>query len=555
MFKSILLTVLLSVAGQNAFAQQPPVAGGQFQQIPPPPARERSIPELRVERPDAPVAAEADGTRILVNALHVTGTTVFSEAELIAATDFQPGRELSLADLRGIAAKIADYYNRRGYFVAQAYVPAQDIGGGAVTIAVVEGHYGAINLNNQTNLSNGLARYVLSGVDSGDIVENAPLERRLLLLSDIPGVRVKSTLAPGSLVGTSDLTVDVVPGQRVTGSIEADNAGNRYTGAYRVGGTVSLNNALGYGDVATLRVLTSFDGLYFFRASYQALLGNVTLGVAYGNLHYKLGKEFKSLDARGSGDVISIYGSYPLIRSYNNSLYIVADFDAKSFRDRIRATSSISDRRVRVGMIGLSGDEHDDFGGGGSTYYGVNGFFGNLDIRTPAVLAVDALTARSDGNYYKLAFNVARLQNVYGPLSLYASVRGQIASRNLDTSEKMELGGAYAVRAYPEGESYGDEGYVASLEARVLLPRFWSSMPGSMHVAGFVDTGKVKLNHTPWFPGDNHRNLSAAGVAFSWVDDNNFILKASYAHRIGHEAATSGPDHASRFWIQLAKLF
>lgn len=555
MFKSILLTVLLSAAGQSAFAQQPPVGGGQFQQIPPPPARERSIPELRIERPDAPVATEADGTRILVNVLRVTGGTVFSEAELIAATDFRPGRELSLADLRGIAAKIADYYNRRGYFVAQAYVPAQDIGGGVVTIAVIEGHYGAVNLNNQSNLSDGLARYVLSGVDSGDLVTNAPLERRLLLLSDIPGVRVKSTLSPGSLVGTSDLTVDVVPGQRVTGSIEADNAGNRYTGAYRVGGMVSVNNVLGHGDVASVRALTSFDGLNFFRGSYQAQLGNVTLGVAYGNLHYKLGKEFKSLDARGSGDVISIYGSYPLIRSYNHSLYLVADVDAKSFRDRIRSISSVSNRRLWVGMVGLSGDEHDSLGGGGSTYYGINGFFGNLDIRTPAVLAVDALTARSNGNYYKLAFNVARLQNVVGPLSLYASVRGQIASKNLDSSEKMELGGAYAIRAYPEGEAYGDEGYVASLEARVRLPAFWPAMPGSMQVAGFVDTGRVRLNHSPWFPGDNHRNLSAAGVSFIWADDNNFLLKASYAHRIGHERATSAPDHASRFWIQVAKLF
>ena len=210
-----------------------------------------------------------------------------------------------------MAAKIAAYYNRRGFIVAQAYVPAQDIGAGAVTvtIAVVEGHYGAVNLNNQTNLSNGLARYVLSGVDSGDVVENAPLERRLLLLSDIPGVRVKSTLAPGSLVGTSDLTVDVMPGQRVTGSIEADNAGNRYTGAYRVGGIVSVNNVLGHGDVASVRALTSFDGLNFFRGSYQALLGNVTLGAAYGNLHYKLGKEFKSLDARGSGE------TWPLVIS------------------------------------------------------------------------------------------------------------------------------------------------------------------------------------------------------------------------------------------------
>jgi hemolysin activation/secretion protein len=367
MFRSILLAAVLLAVSPNAFAQQPPGAGGQFQQIPPPPPRERLIPELRIERPDAPMSVEPGGATVPVNALQITGVTVFTEAELISAAEFRPG-DLSLGDLRGIAARIAKYYNDRGYFVAQAYVPAQDIGAGRVTIAVVEGHYGTVSLNNETNLSDGLAKYVLSGVESGDVVENAPLERRLLLLSDIPGVRVNSTLSPGSLVGTSDLTVNVTPGQRVTGSIEADNAGSRYTGAYRLGGMVSVNGVLGHGDVASVRVLTSFDGLNFFRGSYQALVGNLTLGVAYGNLHYKLGKEFKSLDAHGSADVISVYGSYPLIRSYNNNLYLVADMDTKFFRDRIGAVSSISDRRVLVGMVGLAGDSHDGFAGGGSTY-------------------------------------------------------------------------------------------------------------------------------------------------------------------------------------------
>ena len=135
-----------------------------------------------------------------------------------------------------MAAKIADYYHRNGYFVAQAYLPAQDIKDGAVTIAVIEGRYGSVTLRNQSKLSDALANGLLGGLNSGDTIAIAPLENRLLLLSDIPGVNVKSTLAPGAAVGTSDLIVDVTPGRRVTGSVEADNAGNRYTGEYRAGG-------------------------------------------------------------------------------------------------------------------------------------------------------------------------------------------------------------------------------------------------------------------------------------------------------------------------------
>ncbi|MEX7419262.1 ShlB/FhaC/HecB family hemolysin secretion/activation protein, partial [Pseudomonas aeruginosa] len=76
------------------------------------------------------------------------------------------------------------------------------------------------------------------------------------------------TLSPGTAVGTSDLLVAITPGQSITGSVEADNAGNRYTGAYRVGGVVNWNNPTGSGDVLSLRALTSFPGLAYGRASY-----------------------------------------------------------------------------------------------------------------------------------------------------------------------------------------------------------------------------------------------------------------------------------------------
>ena len=74
-------------------------------------------------------------------------------------------------------------------------------------------------------------------------------------------------------------------------------------------------------------------------------------------------------------------------------------------------------------------------------------------------------------------------------VSLYGAIYGQFASKNLDISEKMGLGGMYAVRAYPVGEAYADEGYVVNLEARLLLPKFSQRMPGQMHLIGFVDTG------------------------------------------------------------------
>src|SRR5476649_3094995 len=268
------------------------------------------------------------------------------------------------------------FRSARGYLVAQAYLPAQAINEGAVTIAVIEGQYGKITLNNQSRVSDNVPNNILEGLDSGDIVATAPLERRLLLLSDLPGVDVRSTLTPGSSVGTSDLIVDLTPGPPVTGSLEADNAGNYYTGVYRVSGSVNINEIIGEGDVLSLRGMTSTTGgLVYGRASYQAQVDKLTVGVAYAALWYKLGKTFEPLDAHGTAGIASVYASYPVIRSYDNNLFVLADYDEKTFQDRTGVPLSVTDRESHVGIIGLNGNHHDTFGGGGWDSFSLSGAF------------------------------------------------------------------------------------------------------------------------------------------------------------------------------------
>lgn len=545
----------LLAASSNATAQVVTGAGGQIQQLPPAPVPQKSIPDIRIERRGAPVSPAPEGVGVLVRTLHVTGQTRFSEGELIAVSQFRPGATLTLSDLRRMAARITDYYSRHGYFVAQAYLPAQEIRDGAVTIAVIEGHYDKIALQNRARLRSGVARGVLAGLNSGDLVEGAPLERRLLLLSDLPGVGVHSTLSPGGPPGSSDLTVDLDPGRRISGDVEADNAGNRYTGAYRGGGTVNFNEPLGIGDVASLRVLTSGEGLNYVRGSYQAELGVATLGVAYAAFWYKLGDTFSSLDATGNEQIASVYASYPLIRSRANNLYALADVDYRTFRDRIGLTSTVTDKRAVVGTFGFNGNHRDTLGGGGWDTYSLYGSFGDLDIQTPAARAADAATARSNGGYAKVFVSVDRLQTLTGPLSLYALFRGQFASKNLDISEKMELGGAYGVRAYPEGEAYGDEGYIATAELRLALPKPIDTLPGQFQLFGFVDTGAVKSSKVPWFAGPNTLHRSAVGVGLNWSKPNDFLVSVSYAFKLGDARATSAPDRPGIFWFQVVKFF
>jgi len=557
MRKTKILGIAMLALTQSAFGQTPPPpgAGGQIQQIPPAPVPQRAPPEIRIEPGTGPAPAGIDQNRIAVKSLHVTGQSQYPEAELVAVTGFVPGTELTLSDLQGMAARIADYYHRNGYIVAQAYLPPQDVKDGAVTIAVLEGRYGNVTLRNQARLSDSLPNGLLAGLNSGDPITIAPLENRLLLLSDIPGVNVRSTLNPGASPGTSDLIVDVTPGQSVSGEVDADNAGNRYTGEYRIGATVNFNNLTGHGDVASLRAMTSGTGLNYGRASYQTRVGKATVGVAYTALAYRLGEEFASLHAHGTAEIASVYGSYPLIRSRDTNLYAVIDFDAKKFQDKVDLTSTVTDKKAQVVMAGLNGNHRDNIGGGGLSSYGATLSTGNIDIETAAARTADAATAQTNGHFGKLQFNASRLQSLTERISLYGAINGQIASKNLDISEKMELGGMYAVRAYPEGEAFADEGYVATVEARLLLPKFSERVPGQVHLIGFVDTGSVTINKNPWAPGQNHRTLSGAGIGLTWSDYNNFVVNVYYAHKLGNAAAISAPDKAGRFWIQAIKYF
>ena len=112
MFKRSLISAAL-LSPLNSFSVQR--ASNTGQQIPQPPVLERPSSDLSSAR-HAPVpSAGPAGTAFRIDALEVTGETLFSNEELIAATDFWPGSELNLAELRSIAAQMARYYRNRGY--------------------------------------------------------------------------------------------------------------------------------------------------------------------------------------------------------------------------------------------------------------------------------------------------------------------------------------------------------------------------------------------------------------------------------------------------------
>jgi hemolysin activation/secretion protein len=111
------------------------------------------------------------------------------------------------------------------------------------------------------------------------------------------------------------------------------------------------------------------------------------------------------------------------------------------------------------------------------------------------------------------------------------------------------------VRAYPEGEASGDQGYVLSVEGRLALPQLAPYVPGQVQLVGFVDTGSVTLDKNPWTISTNRKTLSGAGFGLNWTVDNAYAVKGYVARKLGDEKATSAPDSENRFWLELLKSF
>jgi len=552
-------TVLMIIA-TTAWSADVPSAGSQLRQVPAAPTQQTIAPEIQIERP--PVAApRADDTTIVVKVLRIARAQRFSEQELIAATKFKPGDALTLTQLREIASQVAAHYHESGYFLAQATLPPQNVENGVVTITVLEGQYGNIVVRNQSRLSDGVANRLTEHLRSGETIEIASLESGLLLLSDLPGVEIKSTLTPGASVGAADLVIDVAPGNTVSGTVETDNFGNRYTGAYRLGGSVNLNNPAGWGDVASLRVLSSFDGFSYGRAAYQLQAGRTTLGLAYTALEYELGEEFKSLEAHGTAKIVGLYARHPLLRRRAANLSVIANLESKQFRDEIEVVSPtiVTRKKTKVAMVSVVGDRKarsDQNSRGSASNFSITWTSGSLDLLDAQAVNAGAGTAIG-GHYDKVSLSAAYLKPLsfgtkISALSFYASIHGQWAADKLDSSEELSLGGASGVRAFPEGEASVDEGYVVTTEARV--PFAIPKTGGSWELAAFGDLGTGNLSADSLRGQRNRRTLSGVGLGLNWTR-RDFYLRASYAHKVGAAVTTSVPDSNSRFWINAVAFF
>jgi hemolysin activation/secretion protein len=542
--KNSLALAILS-APAFALAQALPDAGRILEQNRPPALVRQPAASGKVVPDAAPVQALAleGAQKVLVRSFTLQSVSVFDPAELQQVLTPYSGRELTFAELQQACNAVTGYYRARGYFVASAVLPAQEIGNGEVTIQVLEGRISEVRMapDAGVRLRPELARrYIDALVPSGRPIHENSLERALLLTQDLPGIGARAELSQGRGLGESELAVQLNEGPLASGSLSLDNSSSRYTGATRLSGNLALNDLGGYGGQLSLLASTAGDGFRYGRAGYVAPMGfkGLKAGAAFSRLRYKLGEEFASLAAHGTASVAQLIVTYPLLRTRSTNIQLRTGYDDKRY-ENFASGAQTSDKHVKVlpMAVTFSRQEQDS-----ATQASLELSLGHLDLGgNAASAAADAAGARADGRFTHLAYTLGRFQRLAGNFGLLLNASGQVASGNLESGEKMSLGGPGRVRAYPAGEASGDEGHVLTTELHYELPDLGTDL------AAFVDVGRVRVNNGLYAgalaesgPGNSY-TLKGAGLGATWRGAKGVSLQLQVARKIGRN-----PGHGAK---------
>ena len=547
--------LLLALAPLAAAAAAPvlPDAGAIFQQLvpPSPPVPSSTRSGLTVEKPDS--SKMPPSSPFLVQSLLITGNALIDTPTLGALVDHAKGKTLTLAELEDLAALITTYYRSHDFPLTRAFIPPQSIAQGVVRIEVIEALYGVSSLDNSSQVSDALLQATLSQLESGQAISQSKMDHVLLLLSDVPGVLVDATLKPGSAMGSSDFIVTTTPSPSAFGSVMLDNYGNRYTGRERLSGAFSVLNMLHHGDTLSVNTLTSGRGMRYGRLGYEYLLNGLgtRLGAAYSALNYVLGQPITT-DIHGTAQVSSLWAKHPLVRRRDVNVYGQIQYDGLKLRD-FYASAIQNDRGLANRTLTLLGDMRDDWlAGVGVNSWSLNWSSGKVAFDNSAAQLADATTAKTQGSFSKWNASFVRLQSITPDALLYVTSSTQWARSNLDSSQRMSIGGPYTVRAYDIGAMSGDKGYFWSAEYRHNLGQ---AAAGQWQAVAFMESAYVTVNASPWpgMKGENSGTLNGIGLGLNWTGSSQWSVKAYVAKPVGAPVALAGSARSPRAWLELVR--
>jgi hemolysin activation/secretion protein len=520
-----------------------------------------ALEEVPIEAPETEIIPQTKpltaNVSFVLTRVTITGSTVFKPEDFRDVYEPFLAKTVGFDDLQAIFKGIEAKYVKKGFLTSTAYLPQQDIVDGKIEIRVAEGAMGKLKIEGNKYFSKAYIQKRFH-TQEGQILNISSLERDILRLNQSSDLAVKTVISPGKDLGTSDITLQVKDKFPWHVGYGLDNQGTRLTGKWRNSFTQRSTNVTGRGDTLYHSTIVS-NGSLGDAISYTVPLTTKGTKFGYDFTYFKmhLGKEFRRNHIRGRTMIHTPKISWELALKQDFQATATAGIDIKS---NIKTSNKvkISDDQLRIPWAKLDIAKTDPMGRTTFTpriSMGTAGFLG----ATKRHSLMAARSGTGGGSFYKYDHILRRTQKM--PWASYLDLRSQLqlASRSLPSSEQLQIGGAYSVRGYPEGNYLADSGFVLNTEwyfPMYLIPKEWvikgQKIPLRHQIEPFLfaDVGGGKLKRVVLGEKTDTQFLSSLGGGVQFSFSRLFSLKLQWAKAVGGHRPVSGSG-PSTFYFSL----
>ena len=431
-----------------------------------PPALPTGEDPVIPETPGQVPPPDADRVRFVLNRVDLVGNHVYSESELRPFYAPLLGQEVTLAQIFQVAEELTAKYRNDGYVLSRVVVPAQSIRDGVVQLQAIEGYVAETRVQGTSAGPRSTIDQHLEAIRNSRPLSASALERELLLMNDLPGLTVASTLAPSATPGASDLTLDLGE-RRLTGYAGVNNRGSKSLGPWRmdIGGSIE-QLFWGY-DRLYARLIQTFNSeLTYVNLGYDRAIGATGarwgLFGTYVDSKPGTGQNF-NLPTNSRSATAAV--SYPWVRSRAQNLSSRLSFTyLESKQDQTFPDGSveqISDDSLRPLRLGATYDWVDRFRGVSVVDLEVSQ---GLEVMGASKPGDPGLSGQPD--FTKATLYAARLQSIAPKWSILGAVNAQYGANTQPLSERFAFGGEQFGRAYDAAAITGDSGVATKIELR-----------------------------------------------------------------------------------------
>jgi len=489
---------------------------------------EFSIPTPR----KTPIPQDVENLRFSIQEINVEGMTVFNADDVAPILKPLIGEDRTLRQVMDAAEAIEEKYRTYSCLMARAFVPQQRTKNGVFTIKVVEGYIKNINVEGVDGNLKSRIQSMLLGIKAERPVTTGTVERALLLVNQLPGIKATGLLKPSSKdAGAADLDLTVAH-KKIEGTAGIDNRGSKYSGPIVANLDLGLNSIFGMGEQIGVGVTKSADPRkqIGYRAHYTQPLGDSGLvsQTTFDHSNAMPGWTLKNLKVKTTTNNIGQRVQYPVELTRKQTVTIDAGFTAKSAKTEMLGAPYSNDK-WRVADIKASWSENGWMNGGTAASVGV----AKGVPMAGSSRSGDPNLSRTNANpdFTKIIMDAKRIQPMTSDVSLQLGAAGQYAANKLLSGEEFTLGGNQFGRGFDPSALTGDHGVAGSAEMQYDA-RTGMSAAENAQLYSFYDQGVV------WTRGgtDGKQMLSSTGVGVRSIINQSVSMGLEYAH------ALHGPD-------------